>query len=671
MFNQNHTYRPDIDGLRAFAVLSVVIFHAFPTILNGGFIGVDVFFVISGYLICGIIVRDYHQKKFSIANFYYRRIRRIFPSLITVMLSALLFGWFSLYPDEYKMLAKHVMGGATFVSNFVLWSEVGYFDTVAKTKPLLHLWSLGIEEQFYIFFPLLIYCCLKHHIRIAFIIISLGVLSFFDNIYLFHIDRTADFYSPLSRFWELLAGASLAAIQQQKSYQQWFLKADKFCSKIVYSTSQNNDGHSFSFVLALLGFFLLALGLLLVREVNWYPGWRALMPVMGTVFLIAAGPANAINCTLLGNRLAVFIGKISYPLYLWHWVLISFAFIMNGGLDASTRWIRVVLVGISFFLSVLTYYYIERPIRFGQRWLQCKFLFLIFTMFFIGMSSSCIYYLPFIEGNNKHLYNIQYQFTRSNYIYSDAAGRKYTNTEISDLTYCRYNNVGAQETIAIIGDSHAAIGTFQGIANIGNELNFNTVLLGFFIPCVEKWRPELLNNTSRIIKILKEKNDIKKVFISVRGMLYITGIHNFTENIPLNHVQHALSHPIGLDNYKSSLQHYVNELNNAGKKVYIIAENPELPNDPRNFISRPLMPASNEFPPVYKQDILERQKPYLEMLSEISNATIIYTIEKFCPNDMCIVYNKEGMPLYHDDDHLSFLGGDFLAQEILRPYLTH
>lgn len=167
MSNQNHTYRPDIDGLRAFAVLSVVIFHAFPTILNGGFIGVDVFFVISGYLICGIIVRDYHQEKFSIANFYYRRIRRIFPSLITVMFSTLVFGWFSLYPNEYKMLAKHVMGGATFVSNFILWSEVGYFDTVAKTKPLLHLWSLGIEEQFYIFFPLLIYCCLKHHIRIT------------------------------------------------------------------------------------------------------------------------------------------------------------------------------------------------------------------------------------------------------------------------------------------------------------------------------------------------------------------------------------------------------------------------------------------------------------------------------------------------------------------------
>ena len=669
MIDKTYTYRHDIDGLRAFAVLSVVIFHAFPTILNGGFIGVDVFFVISGYLICGIILRDLHQGTFSIANFYCRRIRRIFPSLITVMLSALVFGWFSLYPDEYKMLAKHVMGGATFVSNFVLWSEVGYFDTVAKTKPLLHLWSLGIEEQFYIFFPIILYCCVKNHVRTAFTIIFLGIVSFFDNMYLFQIDRTADFYSPLSRFWELLAGASLAALQRQESYRRCFLAIDKFCGKVVYATTQNNDGHSFSFVLALLGSFLLVLGLLLVREVNWYPGWRALMPVMGTVFLIAAGPANFINNMIFGNRLSVFIGKISYPLYLWHWLFISFAFIMNGGLDASTRWIRIALVGISFLLSVLTYYCVERPIRFGQRWQHAKVLFLICVMVLLGLSACCIYYFPALQGE---LGKTKYNTIEYDYIKTEEDGRKYTNTSPEELTYCRYVNVGAKETVAIIGDSHAECGTWEGVATLGKELHFNTLMLGWIIPGGDKWAPNepSLKNIPKIMQILKEKKDIKKVFISVRGMLYITGIHNYTENIHQNEVQSALSNAVGLGYYKLSLQNYVNELNGIGKKVYIIAEYPELPNDIRNFVVRPLMPSMKKFPPVYKKDVLERQKPYLEMLSTISNATVIYTIEKFCPNGMCIVYNNEGFPLYTDDDHLSPLGGDFLAQEILRPYLT-
>jgi len=148
-------YRPDIDGLRAFAVLAVVLYHAFPNILKGGFIGVDVFFVISGYLICGIILNDVQRGTFSIWNFYNRRIRRIFPALIVVLTAALVLGWFALFPDEYSALGRHVFGGTAFISNFFLWRESGYFDATARSKPLLHLWSLGIEEQFYILFPAL------------------------------------------------------------------------------------------------------------------------------------------------------------------------------------------------------------------------------------------------------------------------------------------------------------------------------------------------------------------------------------------------------------------------------------------------------------------------------------------------------------------------------------
>ena len=149
-------YRPDIDGLRAVAVIAVVLYHVFPGASLGGFVGVDIFFVISGFLISGIILKELHHGSFSFADFYARRIRRIFPALLVVLTVSLAFGWLTLLPNEYAALAKHTVGGAAFVSNLVLWRDVGYFNTAAQSKPLLHLWSLGIEEQFYIGWPFLL-----------------------------------------------------------------------------------------------------------------------------------------------------------------------------------------------------------------------------------------------------------------------------------------------------------------------------------------------------------------------------------------------------------------------------------------------------------------------------------------------------------------------------------
>ena len=279
-WNQSQSYRADIDGLRAFAVLSVVFIHAFPDSLKGGFIGVDVFFVISGYLICGTILRDLQVGAFSFSNFYAKRIRRIFPSLIVVMCAIIVVGWFVLLPEEYENIGKHIFGGSLFLSNFVLWSEAGYFDVAAKAKPLLHLWSLGIEEQYYIFFPVFLWCCAKKNIQAVFAIIILFFISFFDNIYLHKISPVINFYSPLSRIWELLLGASLAAISRHSSVQVAYLKIDALCSGFVYVGPQKNDGRSLSLILAATGSVLLGMGLMLARESNPYPGWIALLPTM-------------------------------------------------------------------------------------------------------------------------------------------------------------------------------------------------------------------------------------------------------------------------------------------------------------------------------------------------------------------------------------------------------
>src|SRR5580700_1645777 len=201
-------YRPDIDGLRAIAVLAVVGFHAFPAWIRGGFVGVDVFFVISGYLISTILFTGMERGSFRFSQFYIRRIRRIFPALIVVLLGCLVVGWLALFSVEYMALGKHVAGSAAFVSNFVLWNEAGYFDKAAATKPLLHIWSLGIEEQFYIVWPLLLYLVWKRKAATLALLLLLLTFSFTFNV--LSSDPAEDFYSPLTRFWELMAGAVLA-----------------------------------------------------------------------------------------------------------------------------------------------------------------------------------------------------------------------------------------------------------------------------------------------------------------------------------------------------------------------------------------------------------------------------------------------------------------------------
>jgi peptidoglycan/LPS O-acetylase OafA/YrhL len=183
---QNHLthpkYRPDIDGLRAVAVLAVVLFHAFPGLIRGGFIGVDIFFVISGYLISTIIFENLDRGSFSFREFYVRRIKRIFPALIVVLLACFAFGWFALLADEFNQLGKHIAAGAGFVSNIVLWGEAGYFDNSAETKPLLHLWSLGIEEQFYIVWPLLLWFAWKRKFNLLTIAVLIAIISLALNI---------------------------------------------------------------------------------------------------------------------------------------------------------------------------------------------------------------------------------------------------------------------------------------------------------------------------------------------------------------------------------------------------------------------------------------------------------------------------------------------------------
>jgi len=330
-------YRADVDGLRGIAILAVVAYHGFPSWLGGGFIGVDVFFVISGFLITGIIADGLERQRFGFGHFYARRIRRLFPALAIVLAACLVIGWFELLPPELVQLGRHVLGGAGFVANLVLWSEAWYFDSAEAAKPLLHLWSLGIEEQFYLFWPLtlvILWRFARRHVILATALIAMASRAWCLSLVPDH--RDAAFYSPASRMWELLAGAMLALRP--------------------LPVLRGN--------LSSLGGAALIVGSALMLEPSaWFPGWRALLPVGGAVLILAAGPQAVVNKAVLSRRPIVWLGLISYPLYLWHWPLLSFAYI--DGHDQSETGLRAGLLALSVVLAWATWRLVETPIRSG------------------------------------------------------------------------------------------------------------------------------------------------------------------------------------------------------------------------------------------------------------------------------------------------------------------
>lgn len=322
-------YRADIDGLRAIAVLSVIGFHAFPKLFKGGFIGVDVFFVISGFLISTILFESLERETFSFIDFYRKRIKRIFPALLLILSFCVALGWFVLLPDEYTQLGKHIAGGAGFISNFLLWNESGYFDAAAETKPLLHLWSLGIEEQFYIIWPLLLWVTWKNRINLPAIIMIIALSSFILNLKNIHSNATAVFYSPQTRFWELLSGSLLAwlILYKQAAFAKLSQKLTLWISKTPFKKWNINTSvinHSIS----VLGFLFIEYGIYQFTKVG-FPGIRALLPTVGAVLIILAGTQAWINRVILSNRILIWLGLISFPLYLWHWPLLAFARIIE------------------------------------------------------------------------------------------------------------------------------------------------------------------------------------------------------------------------------------------------------------------------------------------------------------------------------------------------------
>ncbi len=659
-------YRADIDGLRAIAIVSVVLFHAFPKFLRGAFFGVDIFFVISGYLISAILIRDYARRDFIYSRFYFRRARRIFPALFVVLALITLAGWFLLLPQEYARFGKHLAAGVGFVSNLALLNESGYFDSSAVEKPLLHLWSLGVEEQYYLFWPLVIGIAL--HIQLLIYVIgTIILLSFLGNIFFIQHYPDAVFYLPFTRFWELASGGLISAVHfhYPKGIEPWLNKPPLRFFKIA----------GWKEWLSVLGVMLLISSYFVIQSSEGFPGTRALLPVSATVLLILAGPHAWINRNVFSNRLLVYLGLISYPLYLWHWPLLSLESIIDNG--RRDRQIILIILVLSILFAHLTWRWVETPVRRKRK--LSPVLALTTLLFCLGVWGGWVFYAKGYPGRmagyGEDMASMELSMPRWNR--TCPKGFKPDN-----MTLCLFKSTpstqGLTKGVLLTGDSHAV--AFAGAAKYLAEgplsaLSMRVLAKGGCMPFA--WM-EMLNSVDdchpfyRDLYAMAATDPALQTIILVgRWAIRLNGKGFGFDEMPLHlfrDVRLTDAAPKQEELFEKGLRETLTTLTHTGRDVIFVHQVPELGFKPNYCLSRPysLYP---RHPCTIPREVVEaRQAPYRAIVADILNdfpgVRVFDPLPYLCDDQACRA-RINGVFLYSDDDHLSNEGARLLGMQIL------
>ena len=454
-------YRAEIDGLRALAVLPVIFFHAGFEWFSGGFVGVDIFFVISGYLITTIIVSELARKKFSIVNFYERRARRILPALFFVMLVCLPFAWFLLTPDELTGFGKGLVGVVTFSANILFWLGSGYFAESAEWNPLLHTWSLAVEEQFYIFYPIFMLLTWRMWgggrlkwiliLLIGVFIFSLGV-AHWASVYGFHQKiSSGSFFLLPTRVWELLIGVFVALHLKYNGH---------------FKVSKINQFLSF------LGIGMIAFSIFLFSKETPFPSIYALMPTIGTGLIILAATPETFANRILSQSYIVAIGLISYSAYLWHQPVLVFSRHIFG--IELTNFLKILLIGLSIVMAYISWKYIEKPFR--DKKITSKRV--IFTFSAVGIVVFSMLGLLIVkEEGFSNRYPILSQ-VQSKLLWPTSNNKNDKCIEkFGGDQYCVVGNADYEVSSLLLGDSHANH-FFIGLKGYLEKRNDNLLMIG-------------------------------------------------------------------------------------------------------------------------------------------------------------------------------------------------
>ncbi len=632
--NSHFTYRAYVDGLRAVAVLAVIFFHA-EIGCGGGYVGVDIFFVISGYLITGLILKDLDGGEFHIFNFWERRVRRILPALTVVVISCLVTGWFVLFPQDFKELGQSALAQAMLVSNIFFYKQAGYFAEGVDVKPLLHTWSLAVEEQFYLLLPFLL-IAFKRFLRkppVAAIIL-LCAASFCLSVYSSYSHPRANFYLLPTRAWELLIGSFLAALPAQRPWPRWLKE-----------------------LLSWVGILAILYAVFFYNRETRFPGATAILPCAGAAFIIWA---NDRTLTTVGKLLAlrpiVFIGLISYSLYLWHWpVLVFFKYCTLGSISQSQR---VMLLLASVCLAVLSWKFVETPFR-KRVLLKSRpqiFAFAGITtalLFLTGLAIFKLQGLPsripasalqYLDGNNIADGNVNPQFKRQ--------------MGLKEAVQGDFNELGSGDknlpiNLMVWGDSHAEVETpvldvlckHLSIRGVVATHSQTAPLVGYESTGVWSLKGESVAYNNAVIDFIRSKH-VSNVLIIARWDYYV-------------------DIDKGTDRLRSGVRATIKALQDSGARIWIMRQVPKYPwNVPKALASAVLHGRNPEelgLLTVEYQEESKRQDPLFEGLAaEFPQVTVLDPTKLFVNASGRCRVAEGGKPLYWDSDHVNIAGAMML-----------
>ncbi len=669
-------YRREIDGLRTVAVFPVILFHAGFQLFGGGFVGVDIFFVISGYLITSIIISEKKQEKFSILNFYERRARRILPALFIVMMVSLIFSWFLLTPDEMEDFSKSFIAVPLFSSNFLFWQESGYFSLANELKPLLHTWSLAVEEQFYLLYPIFISVVWRLGKRWLFVVLVIVLLSSLGIAeWSLTYDPEAAFYLLPARGWELIVGG-LAAVYTI------------FKKSITPHTVFQNWLNEF---FGICGIFLIGYAVFTFDSTVSFPGFNALFPTVGAVLIILFSSPRTRVGKLLGSRVFVGLGLLSYSTYLWHQPLFVFTRYFYRSKPSSITF--CILILLSVVLAYLSYLYIETPFR-RKKQFNRKIIFsysITGSLLLIGIG----YFIMLTHGFSfRKPDNIQWATLGAK---RDAIGRVCEMHEVDGypgVQLCYFGDLESDQLVGLYGDSHAFALSYQLDSDF-KEVGLKGVSLGITGGCQvdprssSKGRKKETKACMKSFKSLLNyvEGNLGSIIIASRWTFRLYPVSGTIDSLVFDNGEGGRESEdyreyqvLGDDGEfylsgrqkKKSLTQMMHSFLSTGVNVILVYPIPELgwnvyAENMRYYLRKgDLLPELSSSYSLYKK----RNKFVIDVFNQIQNRENLVRIR---PDEvLCNMHRQsrcmgqiEGVPLYYDDDHVADAGAQRIVDMII------
>lgn len=666
-------YRPEIDGLRTVAVVPVILFHAGFKIFSGGFVGVDIFFVISGYLITSIIISDLEQGKFSLLSFYERRARRILPALFFVLIVCVPFAWMWLLPGDFRDFSQSLVAVATFSSNILFWQETGYFATASELKPLLHTWSLAVEEQYYIFFPL--FMMFFWRLGLRWVLLLLGMV-FLISLGLGHWGSLnkpdAAFFLLPTRAWELLIGAFAAIYLRHMA---------EFNGQLGIRTCQ---------ALSILGFLLVFYAIFFFDKSVSFPGFSALVPTIGAGLIILFATKGTWVNWLLSTKGFVGIGLISYSAYLWHQPLMAFA--RHRSVTEPSEWLMGFLCIVTIIMAYMSWRFVERPFRnkqiVNQKYVLYGSSVALTATVIIGLTGHFLDGFPNRVPAEVELYLAAKE--DKNPLREACLLGSGTWTDHKQLPFeeCTIGPKDNNVDTVIIGDSHAdslAFPIMQSLSGQGISSTLITIhacqpFAGFdrsFRNC---------HKQNSIIENYIRNSSIETIIIAARwtALVHENRFDNGEGGVEPGSFGHIKYFPdfvdldaatTRLDKASALWRSGINRYLDMGKNVVVVYPIPEAGwNVPDIFVKSSMFDQAIDNLSTSFEAYKKRNDPIVEVLKGIQHPNLLHVpvsqifcdsfIENRCANAV------DGELFYVDDDHLSLKGAALVAPDIVEAVLN-